>query len=197
MNTKLLINGKLVKGKGDEQGVLDPATGKVIAQVAEASEEQIIAAVNAAAKAFPGWAATVPKDRGTLLLKLADRIEAEGQDFAALESQNCGKPLAAALNDEIPAIADVFRFFAGAARTHARLGGRRIPAGLHQHDPPRSHRRGRLDRAVELSTDDGRLEAGARRSPPATPWCSSLPSRRRSPRSSSRPSARSCSRPAS
>ena len=41
MNTKLLVNGKLVKGKGEELGVLDPATGKVIAQVAEASEEQI------------------------------------------------------------------------------------------------------------------------------------------------------------
>src|SRR3954464_9435531 len=116
MNTKLLVNGKLVKGKGEELGVLDPATGKVIAQVAEASEEQIGAAVSAAARAFPGWAATVPKDRATLLYKLADRIEAEAQEFAALESQNCGKPLAAALNDEIPAIADVFRFFAGACR---------------------------------------------------------------------------------
>jgi aminobutyraldehyde dehydrogenase len=96
--------------------VLDPATGKVIAHVSEASEEQIFAAVKAAAKAFPGWAATVPKERSTLLLKLADRIEAEAADFARLESQNCGKPLAAVLNDEIPAIADVFRFFAGAAR---------------------------------------------------------------------------------
>src|SRR6187399_2569407 len=117
MNTKLLVNGKLVKGKGEELGVLDPATGKVIAQVAEASEEQITAAVKAAAKAFAGWAATVPKDRGALLMKLADRIEAEAMEFARLESQNCGKPLNAALNDEIPAIADVFRFFAGAART--------------------------------------------------------------------------------
>jgi aminobutyraldehyde dehydrogenase len=50
------------------------------------------------------------------LYKLADRIEAEGAEFAKLESQNCGKPYAAALNDEIPAIADVFRFFAGACR---------------------------------------------------------------------------------
>ena len=116
MNTKLLVNGKLVKGKGEEQGVLDPATGKVIAQVAEASEEQIVAAVKAAAKAFPGWAGTVPKDRGALLMKLADRIEAEAMDFARLESTNCGKPLNAALNDEIPAVADVFRFFAGACR---------------------------------------------------------------------------------
>jgi aminobutyraldehyde dehydrogenase len=128
MNTKLLVNGKLVKGKGDELGVLDPATGKVIAQVAEASEEQIVAAVKAAAKAFPGWAATVPKDRSTLLLKLADRIEAEAMEFAKLESQNCGKPLNAALNDEIPAIADVFRFFAGAARTmHGAVAGEYLP----------------------------------------------------------------------
>jgi len=74
MNTKLLVNGKLVKGKGEEQNVLNPATGKVIAQVAEADEGQVASAVNAAAKAFPGWAATVPKDRGALLMKLADRI---------------------------------------------------------------------------------------------------------------------------
>jgi aminobutyraldehyde dehydrogenase len=117
MNTKLLVNGKLVKGKGDGLGILDPATAKVITQVHEASGEQVVAAVKAASKAFPGWAATVPKDRATLLLKLADRIEAEAMDFAKLESQNCGKPLNAALNDEIPAVADVFRFFAGACRS--------------------------------------------------------------------------------
>jgi len=128
MNTKLLVNGKLVKGKGDEQGVLDPATGKVIAQVAEASEEQIGAAVKAAAKAFPGWAGTVPKDRGAILMKLADRIEAEAMDFARLESANCGKPLNAALNDEIPAVADVFRFFAGACRVmNGAVAGEYLP----------------------------------------------------------------------
>ncbi len=117
MNTKLLVNGKLRTGKGEDLGILDPATGKIIAHVHEASEEQVAHAVQSAAKAFPAWAATVPKDRGALLLKLADRIEAEAMEFARLESQNCGKPLNAALNDEIPAIADVFRFFAGAART--------------------------------------------------------------------------------
>jgi aminobutyraldehyde dehydrogenase len=128
MNTKLLVNGKLVKGKGEELGVLDPATGRVIAQVAEASEEQIGAAVKAASKAFAGWAATVPKDRGALLLKLADRIEAEAMEFAQLESLNCGKPLNAALNDEIPAIADVFRFFAGAARVlNGAIAGEYLP----------------------------------------------------------------------
>jgi aminobutyraldehyde dehydrogenase len=117
MQTKLLINGKLTPGEGKAEDVLNPATGKVLAQVAEASRAQIDAAVTAASDAFEGWSRTAPKDRAALLLKLADRIEADGPAFAKLESQNCGKPLAAALNDEIPAIADVFRFFAGACRT--------------------------------------------------------------------------------
>ncbi len=117
MQKKLLINGKLVAGQGDVEDILNPATGKPIARIGEASAGQIDAAVSAATDAFDGWSRTPPKDRAALLLKLADRIEANGADFAGLESQNCGKPLPAALNDEIPAIADVFRFFAGAART--------------------------------------------------------------------------------
>ena len=124
MNTKLLINGKLVAGKGAIEQVLDPASGKPLATVAEASKQQIESAVRAAEAAFVGWAATPPKDRATLLLKLADRIEAEAADFASLESRNCGKPLAAVIGDEIPAVADVFRFFAGAARTmHGAVAG--------------------------------------------------------------------------
>ena len=117
MQTKLLINGKLVTGAGAVEQVLNPATGKVLAKVAEASRDQVDAAVKAAAAAFDGWARTPAKDRATLLLKLADRIEADGPAFAKVESLNCGKPYAAALNDEIPAIADVFRFFAGACRS--------------------------------------------------------------------------------
>jgi aminobutyraldehyde dehydrogenase len=128
MNTKLLVNGKLRAGQGEDLGIIDPSTGKIIVHVAEASEDQVAAAVTAAAKALPGWAATVPKDRSTLLLKLADRIEADALWFAKLESQNCGKPLNAALNDEIPAVADVFRFFAGAARTmHGAISGEYLP----------------------------------------------------------------------
>jgi len=117
MQTKLLINGKLVAGEGRIEEVLNPATGKVLAKVPEASRAQINAAVQAADAAFDGWSRTPPKDRATLLLKLADRIESDGAAFAKIESQNCGKPYPAALNDEIPAIADVFRFFAGACRS--------------------------------------------------------------------------------
>jgi aminobutyraldehyde dehydrogenase len=128
MNTKLLINGKLLAGAGSKEDVLDPATGAKIATVAEASEGQIDNAIKAAQKAFPAWSATVPKDRAALLLKVADRIEAEAAEFAEVESQNCGKPYNAVLNDEIPAIADVFRFFAGAARTmHGAVAGEYLP----------------------------------------------------------------------
>ncbi|MGQ0383515.1 MAG: aldehyde dehydrogenase family protein, partial [Gammaproteobacteria bacterium] len=117
MQKKLLIDGKLVAGKGEELDVLDPATGKSLVKVAEATAAQVDAAVSAATDAFEGWSRTPPKDRATILLKLADRIEADAAGFAKLESQNCGKPLMAAQNDEMPAVADVFRFFAGACRT--------------------------------------------------------------------------------
>jgi len=116
MQTKLLINGQFVAGEGAPLDILNPATGAVIGQIAEASEAQVDSAVRAADAAFDGWSQTAPKDRAMLLLRLADRIEEHAEELARLESDNCGKPYAAALNDEIPAIADVFRFFAGACR---------------------------------------------------------------------------------
>lgn len=116
MQTLLLINGQLVAGEGSAQPVLDPARGQILVEIAEASEAQVDAAVRAADVAFEGWSQTPPKDRSLALLKLADAIDAHADELAGLESANCGKPLSAARNDELPAIADVFRFFAGAAR---------------------------------------------------------------------------------
>jgi aminobutyraldehyde dehydrogenase len=138
MQTKLLINGVLVAGEGVAEPILNPATGQRIAQVPEASAAQINAAVASAEGAATSWAQTVPKDRAALLLKLADRIESDSAAYAKLESDNTGKPLAAALNDEIPAVADVFRFFAGAARTqHGLLSGEYMPGftSLIRRDP--------------------------------------------------------------
>ncbi|KDO01521.1 gamma-aminobutyraldehyde dehydrogenase [Pseudomonas donghuensis] len=116
MQTRLLINGQLVEGEGASCAVLNPALGSVLVEVNEASEAQIDTAVRAADHAFQSWSQTTPKERSLLLLKLAQTIEAHGEELARLESDNCGKPYAAALHDEIPAIADVFRFFAGATR---------------------------------------------------------------------------------
>src|SRR6516162_10217180 len=121
MNTQLLIGGRLVGGEGAADVVLDAATGAQIANVPAASVQQVHAAVRAAEDAFDGWSRTAPKDRALALLSIAEEIEADADGYAALESRNTGKPLAAARNDEMPSIADVFRFFAGACRSPAGL----------------------------------------------------------------------------
>ena len=115
--TELFIDGAFVAGEGEPERVLNPATGALLVEVPEASTEQVHKAVSAAHRAFDAWRDTTPSDRSRMLLKLADAIEAQAETFARLESLNCGKPYARALGDEIPAVADCFRFFAGACRT--------------------------------------------------------------------------------
>ncbi|HBS0172612.1 TPA: gamma-aminobutyraldehyde dehydrogenase [Klebsiella pneumoniae] len=116
MQHNLLINGNLVAGEGEKVPVYNPATGEVILEIAEATAAQVDAAVEAADRAFDAWSQTTPKTRAECLLKLADAISAQAETLAQLESLNCGKPLHCVINDEMPAIVDVFRFFAGAAR---------------------------------------------------------------------------------
>lgn len=79
MQHKLLINGELVSGEGEKQPVYNPATGDVLLEIAEASAEQVDAAVRAADAAFAEWGQTTPKVRAECLLKLADVIEENGQ----------------------------------------------------------------------------------------------------------------------
>jgi aminobutyraldehyde dehydrogenase len=112
----MLVGSKLSKGKGEAEPVINPKTGKTIVKLKEATPDQVDQAVAAAAKAFETWSRTTPMQRAQLMLKLADRIEADGQAFAELEALNCGKPINAVKNDEMPAIIDCLRFFAGAGR---------------------------------------------------------------------------------
>ena len=116
MQTQLLINGQLVAGQGEKYAVLNPSLGSTLVEIPEASTAQVDAAVQAADAAFAEWSQTSPAQRSALLLQVANIIDANAEELARLESQNCGKPYAAALGDELPAIADVFRFFAGAVR---------------------------------------------------------------------------------
>ena len=117
MDTKLLIGSKFETGTEAEEHVLNPKTGARIIDLAEASHSQIDAAVDAAEKAFASWSRTTPAERSGYLLKIADAIEKHADDFATLEALNCGKPINAVRNDELPAIIDCWRFFAGAVRT--------------------------------------------------------------------------------
>lgn len=112
----MLIGSKIVSGAGSAESLIDPRTGERFAQVPSATQEQVSEAIAAARAAFPAWARTTPVERSMLLLKLADAIEAKGEELAALEARNCGKPKHLVLRDEIPATADCFRFFAGAVR---------------------------------------------------------------------------------
>jgi aminobutyraldehyde dehydrogenase len=124
MNTALRIGAKFEAGEDAVEKILNPRTGELIADVPEASSVQTEAAVSAAAAAFSAWSRTTPGERSLLLLKLADRIEGKAEEYARLESLNCGKPYHLVLRDEIPAIVDCFRFFAGAIRTlHGPVAG--------------------------------------------------------------------------
>ena len=114
--TQLFIDGAFVAGEGEAEKVLNPSTGELLVALPEASVEQVHRAVSAAHRAFDSWSESTPMERSRLLLKLADAVEARAEQFARLESLNCGKPYARALGDEIPAVADCFRYFAGAAR---------------------------------------------------------------------------------
>lgn len=112
----MLIANRIVAGEGAGMSVINPATGAVIETFNETGETQLATAIDAAERAFAGWSARPPAERAAMLLQLADRIEAEAAEFARLESLNCGKPLSRAEGDELPAVVDCFRFFAGAAR---------------------------------------------------------------------------------
>ncbi|MDF3933660.1 aminobutyraldehyde dehydrogenase [Pseudomonas citronellolis] len=119
MQTRMLIDGELVAGEGEALAVLDPASGERLAQVNEASAEQVDAAVRGAEEGFRRYARSTPAERAALLLEIAEVVEAHAPELAALESANAGKPWPSALDDEMPLTLDTFRFFAGAARTLA------------------------------------------------------------------------------
>jgi aminobutyraldehyde dehydrogenase len=116
MDTQMLIGSAFEAGTETEENVLNPKTGESIVLLPEASQAQIDRSVAAATAAFESWSRTTPAQRSGYLLKIADRLDAEADAFASLEALNCGKPINAVKNDEMPAIADCFRFFAGAVR---------------------------------------------------------------------------------
>ena len=115
MDTKLLINGEIVDGGGDAVAVLNPATGAEIVGIREATTEQVDAAVRGNHDAFAAFAARTPGDRAGLMYDLANRMEAEMEAFAVLESLDTGKPIEAA-REEMGACVDIFRYMAGAVR---------------------------------------------------------------------------------
>ena len=124
-----LIGGSFVDAAdGRTADVINPANDEVIASVPASSGEDVDRAVDAAETAFESWKKTTPQDRSLLLLKIADALEAKGDELGRLESQNAGKPVGAAI-DEMAVCADLFRFFAGAGRVMDGLAANEFAAG--------------------------------------------------------------------
>ena len=127
---KMLIDGKWVEAvSGKIFPVYNPATGEIIAQVAEGDKEDIELAVKAARKAFDGgpWRKMTPSQRGRLINKLADLLEQHGEEFAQLKSLDNGKPLTVARVADIPLAVDMFRYMAGWA---TKIEGNTIPISM-------------------------------------------------------------------
>src|SRR6202451_1254594 len=127
---KMVITGQWVNAaSGKTFPTYNPATGEVLAQVAEGDREDIERAVKAARKAFDNgpWRQLTAAERARLIWKLADLIEAHTEELGYLESLDNGKPLAVAKAADVPLAADLFRYMAGWA---TKIEGNTIPLSV-------------------------------------------------------------------
>jgi len=116
VQTKLFIGGEFVASvEGATFPVSNPHDGGTLAEVAEARGADVDRAVAAARSAFGGWSATPAAERGRLLLRLADLIEANAEELARLETADTGHPIRDARLLDVPRTAATFRYFGGMA----------------------------------------------------------------------------------
>src|SRR4029453_1838970 len=112
----MLIDGEFVASASRKTfPTFNPATGEVLAQVAEGDREDVERAVRAARRAFDSgpWPELTASERGRLLWKLADLGEANGDALAELESLDNGKPRVVARAADVPLAVDLLRYMAG------------------------------------------------------------------------------------
>src|SRR5271154_4108591 len=127
---KMLINGRWVNAaSGKIFPTYNPATGEVLAQVAEGDREDIEQAVRAARNAFDNgpWRRMTASERGRLIWKLADLLEQHTEEFGYIESLDNGKPLSVAKAADVPLAVDLFRYMAGWA---TKIEGNTIPLSV-------------------------------------------------------------------
>ncbi|MES9893984.1 MAG: aldehyde dehydrogenase family protein [Candidatus Thiodiazotropha endolucinida] len=116
IQNKLFINGEFVDAEaGTTIEVLNPYDNSLITEIAEAREADVDKAVAAAKAVFPAWSEMAAMDRGRLLLKLADAVEANAQELAELESRDTGHPIRDCLALDVPRTAVTYRYFGGMA----------------------------------------------------------------------------------
>lgn len=129
-NKRLLIDGRWQAAISDKTfPVTNPATGEIIAHVAEADHADVDLAVKAARKALEShaWAGMSPSERGKLVWRIGDLIEKYADQLAELESLDNGKPRAVARAGDVALAADIFHYMAGWA---TKLHGMSIPLSV-------------------------------------------------------------------
>src|SRR5689334_19690782 len=125
----MLIDGKAVpSADGRVIDIENPSNRTVIAQVPRGSDADVDIAVRAAAKAFEQWKRVSPKDRGRMLLRIADAVEAETESLARTVALETGNAIRTQARPEVKSAADVIRYFGGLA---SELKGETIPLGEH------------------------------------------------------------------
>jgi aldehyde dehydrogenase (NAD+) len=116
MQNRLFIGGEFADGvDGATIEVRNPHDGSLLTEIAEGRASDVDRAVDAAAAALPAWARTQASERGRLLLRLADAIEANGEELAQLEARDTGHPISDARKLDVPRTAACFRYFGGMA----------------------------------------------------------------------------------
>ncbi len=95
----------------------NPANGKLLSEIADASEKDVEDAVKAARKAFESWSKTTVNERSLILNKIADIIDENSEYLATIETMDNGKPIRETMGADIPLAADHFRYFAGVIRS--------------------------------------------------------------------------------
>jgi acyl-CoA reductase-like NAD-dependent aldehyde dehydrogenase len=126
---KMLIDGNWVdSAAGDTLGVENPANRQTIAQIPRGGAADVERAVQAAARAFPAWSKVPPRDRGRMLLGIAEAMEARSEELARLIALETGNALRTQARGEARLSADIFRYFGGLA---GELKGETIPLGEH------------------------------------------------------------------
>ncbi len=127
---KMLIGGKWVEAASKKTfSTCNPATGDILANVAEGDREDVERAVKAARKAFESgaWPKLTPSERSRLLWKLADLLEQHLEEFAQLETLDNGKPISVSRAADVPLSVDLLRYMAGWA---TKIEGNTIPISV-------------------------------------------------------------------
>jgi acyl-CoA reductase-like NAD-dependent aldehyde dehydrogenase len=127
--TQMLIDGIWVDAASGEQIVIEaPGNRQPIASVPRGRAEDIDRAVAAARQAFPAWSRVVPRERGRLLLRIADAVEARVEELARIIAEETGNALRTQARPEAKGAGDIIRYFGGLA---GELKGETIPLGEH------------------------------------------------------------------